>query len=893
MICSRYRFAKDGEKPTKYYLNLEKKNFQAKIIHRLKIRDKLVENRQQILEEIKQYYEKLYTAEETINLDYLDKLEMPIISEIDKTNLNQPISLNELSAALRDLPNDKTPGTDGLTSNFYKVFWGKLKHLFHELVEEIISTGEFHLTAKYGILSLLEKVGKDGLIIKNWWPLTLLNTDNKIYTKTVANRMKAVLPSIIYYTQTGFMKGRYLAENVMKIMQVIQHCEDTQQNGLLVSFDFEKAFDTVSWPALFHTFRKLNFGNSFIQMVQVIFTNPMVCAYNNGYWSNFFYPTRGCQQGCCFSPSGFNVIAETIGHAIRNNVDIKGIKIGDSEILAGQFADDLWTTLFPTKQNLDAVLTELDNFGKFSGLKTNHDKCVVLKIGPWRHTDAKFYTMKKLFWSPKSIRILGIYIHPDWTIMYHNNYIEILDKVQDIIDTWSTRTQTIRGKITVINCLINTLFIHKFLALPSPPEGFFRIFRQMVTKYFWGDKPPKIAYTKLIQDYDRLGLKLVDLRIKDLALKAAWPARWTNRPQEELDWFFQKLPVRDGRIWECNLDPKDIDREYKLEGGETSDVAVSILRAWCQMHYNPVFEENDEILTTNIWGNSLIRKGDRPIFEKSLINSKINKVIDIYDLARRQFYTYQQVIDLFGMNLNQLLYNTIVSAIPRLSRILLKQSKIDEPIKENSVYDTICQQKQCAKYIYWKILEKQHPHCIESKINWEIDLDCKIDDDSWTALYPVFRKLIMPIKLQYFQYRVLTRKLTTNAIRAKWDQMVPSTCSLCNMERETIVHLFHDCKEIKVLWRNLRKCCKYYSSINVEFTKQTIILNNYNGKNKELINLLIVVMKQHIYAEKCKQNHPNFPGFMAKVSEWYEIDKILAIEHQKYKKFQKKWEGWF
>lgn len=508
-------------------------------------------------------------------------------------------------------------------------------------------------------------------------------------------------------------------------------------------------------------------------------------------------------------------MAESIGHAIRYNENIKGIKIGDSEILSGQFADDLWTTLFPTKNNLDAVLHELEEFGKFSGLKINYDKCSVLKIGPCRNTDAKFYTMKKLFWSPKSIRILGIYIHPDWTIMYHDNFIEMLD-------SWSARTQTIMGKIIVINSLINTLFIHKFLALPSPLEGFFRIFRQMVTKYLWGDKPHKIAYTKLIQNYNKLGLKLVDLQIKDEALKAAWPARWANRPQGELDWFYQKLPLRDRCIWECNLDPRDVDREYKLVKGDTSNVTISFLRAWCQIHYNPVLEENDEIMTTNLWGNSLICKGDRPIFETSLINSYIDKVLDIYDLTHCNFYTYQQVVEIFGMVINPLLYNTIVSAIPKLWKIVLKQGQYDEPIDKNSVYDTICEQKQCAKYIYWKILEKQHPYCIESKMIWEIKLECKIDGDSWMVLFPTFRKLIMPIKLQYFQYRVLIRKLTTKGMRAKWDQTVSSTCLLCNMERETIIHLLRECRKICTLWRNLEKCCKYYSNINVKFTKQTI-----------------------------------------------------------------------
>ena len=46
---------------------------------------------------------------------------MPTISEIDRSRLDQPVTINELSIALKDLPNDKTPGTDGLASNFYSL----------------------------------------------------------------------------------------------------------------------------------------------------------------------------------------------------------------------------------------------------------------------------------------------------------------------------------------------------------------------------------------------------------------------------------------------------------------------------------------------------------------------------------------------------------------------------------------------------------------------------------------------------------------------------------------------------------------------------------------------------------------------------------------------------
>ena len=311
---------------------------------------KLIEEKKEVLKQIKLFYEKLYTTKGPSQLNYLDKIELPTLSMEDQQELENTITVAELGRALNKLPNDKTPGTDGLTSNFYKMFWGKLKETYHNVIMEVILDGEFYLTAKYGILSLLEKIGKDGLLLKNWRPLTLLNIDNKIYTKTVSERAQKVMAKIIDHTQTGFMKGRYMAENIIKIMQVMEYCESQSHDALLVSFDFEKAFNTVEWQALYSSLEKFNFGPRFIHMVKIIFTNPLVCASNNGYWSEFFVPTRGCRQGCCYSPSGFNIVAEILGCAICQNTNIKGIKIGESEITIGQFADDLWQPCFLTKR---------------------------------------------------------------------------------------------------------------------------------------------------------------------------------------------------------------------------------------------------------------------------------------------------------------------------------------------------------------------------------------------------------------------------------------------------------------------------------------------------------------------------------------------------------------
>ena len=239
------------------------------------------------------------------------------------------------------------------------------------------------------------------------------------------------------------------------------------------------------------------------------------------------------------------------------------------------------------------MLQELESFASYSGLRINSKKCAVLKIGPFRDTNAKFYTLKKLYWSPGPIRILGMFIHPDWQLMYHDNFVESLDKVKGIIGSWSNRSQTLVGKITVVNSLINTLFTHKFLALPSPPDTFFKTYKSLIIEYLWNGRTPRIVYHKLVQDHNHLGLKLVDLKSKDIALKATWPIRWKEREQSELAWFYAGLLIKDKRMWECNLDKKDLPKSE-----ESNNVALSILKAWSTINYKPQMNTPEEILNT-------------------------------------------------------------------------------------------------------------------------------------------------------------------------------------------------------------------------------------------------------------------------------------------------------
>ena len=161
-----------------------------------------------------------------------------------------------------------------------------------------------------------------------------------------------------------------------------------------------------------------------------------------------------------------------------------------------------------------------------------------------------------MFWSDGPVKILGVYISPHPLEAYSYNYIDMLEQVQDICNTWSTRSLNLFGKITVINTLIVPRFIHKFMALPTPHSTFFNAYKTMILDFLWNHKPHRIVYNKLVQGYDRMGLKLVDLQTKNTALKAAWPSRWSDRIDTK--WFYTHLPIKDSRVWEVNLVEKDV-----------------------------------------------------------------------------------------------------------------------------------------------------------------------------------------------------------------------------------------------------------------------------------------------------------------------------------------------
>ena len=162
-------------------------------------------------------------------------------------------------------------------------------------------------------------------------PLSLLNVDAKIYSKILANRLYLTLPSLIHNDQSGFLKGRYIGENLLDLTSIIEHSDEEQIEAILVALDFGKAFDTVNWRSFYEILRFFNFGERYIEMVSKLFENIYSSTINNGYSLDWIKLERGLRQGDCYSPLVFLLIVEILGLKVRQNERIQGISIGHTQ----------------------------------------------------------------------------------------------------------------------------------------------------------------------------------------------------------------------------------------------------------------------------------------------------------------------------------------------------------------------------------------------------------------------------------------------------------------------------------------------------------------------------------------------------------------------------------
>ena len=143
---------------------------------------------------------------------------------------------------------------------------------------------------------------------------------------------------------------------------------------MIISIDAEKAFDKIQHPFMIKALSKVGIEGAFLKRIKAICEKPTANIILNGQKLKAFPLRLGTRQGCPFSLLLFNMVLEVLATAIRQEEEIKGIRIGKEEVKLSLFADDMIVHIENPRDSTRKLLDLINEFGKTAGYKVNTQK---------------------------------------------------------------------------------------------------------------------------------------------------------------------------------------------------------------------------------------------------------------------------------------------------------------------------------------------------------------------------------------------------------------------------------------------------------------------------------------------------------------------------------------
>ena len=877
---AKARWYNEGEKCTKYFMNLEKTRAQSKGMNvYINEKGQEITNPREILAAQEKFYAELYRADPSIQFkcEFLDAI--PQVPNEIASQIGGKINRQEIIDAIKLTARNKTPGSDGLPIEWYIVFFNRIANILIDAINDGYDTECLHDSALEGLITLIPKKDKDTRVIANMRPITLLNADYKLVEKVLANRIRPTLFSIINSNQKGFMKGRHAAINIRKILDIIDYVDRIEEPGVILQIDFQKAFDRCEIQPLLQTLHSFGYPEGYIKWIRTVYNNAHAKVINKGYLSNSFPVTRSVKQGGPNSAFLFLLIAEIFAISIRQNKNIQGFNINDIMDTLGQFADDTDMYLKGRQKVLDETFKVIESFHQISGLKVNYDKTILYKIGSLTKTNAKLITKRNVRWVDSGINVLGVEIPQDIDQINEVNYHTILNKVTNTLTAWTRRNLSLMGKILIINTLTASLFTYKMSVLPRITDDIVLKYNTMIEKFIWNNRKPKIKLEILQASKRQGGLGLINLRIKDASLKAAWVKQISE------DVYLRELALSklhkglQENIFRCNINEKDIRRLFP------NSFWRDVLIAWSHL----AFEENvnpENTLLQIIWYNSHIKVGGELLqFDQAVWDKGLRRIIDIYDDKQKKLYTAQQIQNKYDMSIIQA--NGLLSAIPKIWKDNLKKDCFPNTV----YYDQIICKEKVAQF-YYKQINKSDNTQFNAYVKWQSRLGSNLTYAEYVKLFHNIYKCTNHTKLRSFQYRLLSNAIITNRQLYLWKIVNSELCSICKKEPETTKHLLYDCEIIQNVWKKVPMLIeKLKIKTDYVINATNVIYNTVHKNPGHVINFIVLVIKSKIYTTRCLQGNINFVNFEKYINECKNIEKYNALKNNTIVKHAKKWEG--
>jgi hypothetical protein len=306
------------------------------------------------------------------------------VSQAMNDELMKPFMAEEVNFALHQMAPLKAPGPDGLSAGFFQSHWELMGTEVCRAVLDILNSGVMPPLLNRTHIVLIPKV-RNPICVTDFRPISLCNVLYKLISKVLANRLKKILPDIISPTQSAFIPGRLITDNILAAYETL-HTMHSRLSGkksfMAVKLDMSKAYDRVEWHFLEEAMKKLGFDARWIRLVMMCVQSVQYAVVVNGVPCGEINPSRGLRQGDPISPYLFLICSEVLSSMVTQaNQD--GVLTGVPTSRRGPrvshlfFADDSLLFCRANLSQWEALTRLLRQYEEASGQRLNNNKTII------------------------------------------------------------------------------------------------------------------------------------------------------------------------------------------------------------------------------------------------------------------------------------------------------------------------------------------------------------------------------------------------------------------------------------------------------------------------------------------------------------------------------------